>query len=326
MDHISLVIPTHNRYRTLRITMPYYLRQKNVKEIIIVDDGSNDETESYISKLKEKDSRIVYIKHSKRMGPSCARNTGINRASNNYVLIGEDDVIFHYNYSRVLSRALRKLNADIVGGRLLFLKHNETLESCISRHHKQTLDGKIIKEPLFFGDFSAERTESVLFLHACVLFRKEVFDVVRYDENYLYNYFREETDIFLNAKEKGFKIFLIKDAVAFHLPTISRSRGGCRHFDSKSVVLKILAGPRKLAAYNLSSPLLRTIFHQLDIDDCIMKFINNNYFVEKYFSVLKKEFHLNNRKTYYKLFFAKHLLMEKLLFLQRLIRSCLCIN
>jgi glycosyltransferase involved in cell wall biosynthesis len=321
MNEISLIIPTHNRYWALKITMPHYLKQKNVKEIIVVNDGSNDATESYISNIKKKDSRIIYIKNQKRVGPHRARNIGINVASGNYLLIGEDDVIFQDNYSMVLLNAMRGFDADIVGGRLLFLKNGESLESCISRYENRAayLSRNIIKEP-FSEDFSSKRTGFVLFLHACALFKKNVFNVVRYDENYKYNYFREETDIFLNAKANGFKVLYAGDAVAFHLSTIARARGGCRHFDCDSIALKILGSPRKLASNNLASPILRTVFYQLDIDDCIMKFLNNNYFIDKYFYLLRKELRLHRGKSYYKLAFARHLLREKALFIKNLVR------
>lgn len=314
MNNISLVIPTYNRCNVLKLTMPYYLKQKNVHQIIVVDDASTDETESYLTGLSAKNSCVTYIRQKRRMGPHHARNTALCYVSGDYVLVGEDDVIFPENYSHTLQKLMADLNVDIAGGQLLYLNNDQTIAEDVSnpKATQTDFDGDIITAPLFLGKFSSKKTQNALFLHACALFRKEIFDTIRWDETYQYNYFREETDVYLNARAKGFKILYTNDVAVFHLPAIRRVSGGCRHFQSRSIVLKLLASPRKISSYNLSSPLLRTLFYRLDFDDCVMKIINNNYFIDKYFPLLKNEMNLNHSKNYYKIAFAKNLIKERL--------------
>lgn len=85
---ISVVIPTFNRAHFLKKTIDSALNQtfKNY-EVIVVDDGSNDNTkevaESYGNKIK-------YI-YQKNAGPSSARNTGIMHASGTYIAFLDSD-------------------------------------------------------------------------------------------------------------------------------------------------------------------------------------------------------------------------------------------
>ena len=148
--------------------MPTYLKQKNVKEIIVVNDASTDDTESYFLELSRHvhHPRIRYVKHNIRKGPSAARNTGLNMVSSKYVLFGEDDVAFSDDYSLVLLKTMEKFGVDIVGGRLLSLKKGETFDDRVERYRrsKQThID--LINKQLVLGNFTVNTTEPVMFLH-----------------------------------------------------------------------------------------------------------------------------------------------------------------
>jgi glycosyltransferase involved in cell wall biosynthesis len=60
-------------------------------EIIVVDDGSTDNTDNIIKEFQKKDKRIKYIKHNKNKGGSAARNTGIKAARAEYVAFQDSD-------------------------------------------------------------------------------------------------------------------------------------------------------------------------------------------------------------------------------------------
>lgn len=51
---ISIIIPTRNRAYTLEKVLESYYIQKNVDEIIIIDDGSNDNTEEIVNTFTKK--------------------------------------------------------------------------------------------------------------------------------------------------------------------------------------------------------------------------------------------------------------------------------
>lgn len=93
--NFSVVIPSYNLGKTLDCTVDSILNQTlNNVEIIIVDDASTDKfTIDRINKLKSnKDIKVIFL--DKNGGIAHTRNTGIKRASSNYILcIDSDDYI-----------------------------------------------------------------------------------------------------------------------------------------------------------------------------------------------------------------------------------------
>ena len=87
---ISVIIPTFNRAYLLYRAIKSVLQQtyKNL-EIIIVDDGSKDNTEEIIRNISDK--RIKYVKHSKNKGLSASRNTGILISTGEFIAFLDDD-------------------------------------------------------------------------------------------------------------------------------------------------------------------------------------------------------------------------------------------
>ena len=92
MPVISVVIPTYNRAHLIKRAIDSVLSQTYQDfELIIVDDGSNDNTEDIVKNIN--DDRIRYIRHNKNKGSSAARNTGIENSKGEYIaFLDSDDV------------------------------------------------------------------------------------------------------------------------------------------------------------------------------------------------------------------------------------------
>ncbi|MFA6918692.1 MAG: glycosyltransferase family 2 protein [Patescibacteria group bacterium] len=89
---ISIVIPTHNRSEILaNVSVPSVINQiyKNW-ELIIVDDGSTDNTREVCVKVMENDSKIKYY-YKENGGQGSARNFGIRMAKGDFVLLLDSD-------------------------------------------------------------------------------------------------------------------------------------------------------------------------------------------------------------------------------------------
>lgn len=100
---VSVVIPTHNREGLLPRAIDSVLAQTyNYIEIIIVDDGSKDNTEEVVQKYMHEHENIRYIKHEKALGGNAARNSGIRAASGEYVAGLDDDDEFTPDRIKVL--------------------------------------------------------------------------------------------------------------------------------------------------------------------------------------------------------------------------------
>lgn len=89
---VSVIIPTYNRARLLPRAIQSVLNQTyNNFELIIVDDGSIDNTEDVVKKFQKSDPRIIYIKNDKNKGPSASRNIGIEIAKGEYIAFQDSD-------------------------------------------------------------------------------------------------------------------------------------------------------------------------------------------------------------------------------------------
>jgi glycosyltransferase involved in cell wall biosynthesis len=87
---VSVVTPTYNHAETLPRAIDSVLAQTFEDfEYIVVDDASTDDTESVVDSYD--DERIQYVRHEKNKGGSAARNTGIERASGEYVAFLDAD-------------------------------------------------------------------------------------------------------------------------------------------------------------------------------------------------------------------------------------------
>ena len=87
----SVVICTYNRADALPGSAGSVLAQEFEDfELIIVDDGSTDDTEAVVSSLIEADARVRYVRRENG-GLSRARNSGIEAARGRFVIFLDDD-------------------------------------------------------------------------------------------------------------------------------------------------------------------------------------------------------------------------------------------
>ena len=93
---VSIITPSFNSAKFIAETIQSVQHQTHQNwEMIIVDDGSFDETEHIVRSIIEKDKRIQFYKLTQNSGPAIARNTGIEKASGKYMtFIDADDIWF----------------------------------------------------------------------------------------------------------------------------------------------------------------------------------------------------------------------------------------
>ncbi|NNL78108.1 MAG: glycosyltransferase family 2 protein, partial [Desulfobacterales bacterium] len=87
---VSVIIPSYNYAHGLPHTVKSVLKQSSVSEIIIVDDGSSDNTAEVVADLQKNDRRIQFVYQS-NAGPAAARNRGLERATADYVMLLDAD-------------------------------------------------------------------------------------------------------------------------------------------------------------------------------------------------------------------------------------------
>ena len=119
---ISVIIPVYNVEKYLENSVKSVLAQTfGDFEIIMVDDGSFDNSPAICDSLVEKDSRVRVI-HKKNEGVSVARNTGLDAVKGDYIFFMDSDDLITENCFDVLMTALKTNDADIAMGNLYYTR------------------------------------------------------------------------------------------------------------------------------------------------------------------------------------------------------------
>lgn len=113
-DQVTLVVPTYNRAHLLHDAIQSTLQQTHPNwEMIIIDDGSTDDTEATVRKYLENDPRIKYFKNPGK-GVSAARNHGIQMAQSQYIaFLDDDDISLPHRFESQM-KAMKKSGAGFV--------------------------------------------------------------------------------------------------------------------------------------------------------------------------------------------------------------------
>ncbi|MBU1076417.1 MAG: glycosyltransferase family 2 protein [Spirochaetes bacterium] len=89
MPLISVIIPTYNRARFVSLAIQSVLEQTfEDLELIVIDDGSTDETKDVVNRIRDK--RLQYHYQFNR-GPASARNNGLKQVSGSYIAFLDSD-------------------------------------------------------------------------------------------------------------------------------------------------------------------------------------------------------------------------------------------
>ena len=114
-NKISAIVPVYNVEKQLNRCVESLINQTHKDlEIILVDDGSTDNSGSLCDELAKTDSRIKVI-HQENRGLSGARNSGLDVATGSYIFFVDSDDYLDTIALKKLLYHLQRCNADIVG-------------------------------------------------------------------------------------------------------------------------------------------------------------------------------------------------------------------
>ena len=155
---VSIVIPCHNSAATIGETIEACLAQSfsGQIEVIVVDDGSTDQTAMIVTKYPE----VRYLYQSNK-GPAAARNRGWRAASGSIVCFTDSDCVPNPCWVARLVAAYNDHQIGGVGGSYSLLNPDSLLASCIHqeimyRHHRMG------KQAVFLGSYNASFRRRVL--------------------------------------------------------------------------------------------------------------------------------------------------------------------
>ena len=176
---ISVIIPAYNveKYINRCIESIIYQDYKNI-EVIIINDGSTDNTREICEQYIKQDKRTRLINTENR-GAGSARNTGIENANGKYFsFIDADDFICEHYYSR-LYEMIKNTNADIAEGHYKRVKsYNENVFTNTGEQREYTNIEKLL---ILYGENETEYINSVSATNT--LYRKELFEKDKFPIN-----------------------------------------------------------------------------------------------------------------------------------------------
>jgi len=106
---ISVYIPTHNRRILLARAIQSVLEQDHKDfELIIVNDGSTDDTAEYLDEVRTRDERVRIINNNKSMGACKSRNLAIQSAQGEFVTGLDDDDYYRRDHLSTLLAEYQK--------------------------------------------------------------------------------------------------------------------------------------------------------------------------------------------------------------------------
>ena len=114
MSKISVVVPVYNAEKYLDKCINSVLRQKYKDlELILINDGSSDNSLNICNKYKEKDSRVSVI-NQKNRGSIEARKVGIDICKSEYITFLDADDWLDLNTFEILNKELTRSKSDVV--------------------------------------------------------------------------------------------------------------------------------------------------------------------------------------------------------------------
>ena len=190
---ISIIIPVYNCEKYIDDAIESILSQDYSQlEIIVVDDGSTDNSAKIIKSYNN--PKIKYL-YQENLGPAAARNKGIKFASGDFIAFLDADDLWPEN--KLIQQLKEFMNNDELNISMGKIKYVELPDA--TRNNRMLLDPDDTFKYVNLG---------------AGLFKKDVFDKVGYfDEKFM---FWEDLDWFLRAYEKNVSLKFIESVVLLY--------------------------------------------------------------------------------------------------------------
>lgn len=183
---ISVIVPVYNVAPYLSRTLDSILAQTYSSiEVILVDDGSTDDTGAICDQYSAKDNRIVVI-HKSNAGVSAARNDGLRVATGDYIGFVDGDDLLEKDMLKILVKNAKKYRADISVCNMDTVDVDGRLET-VYEYTTKSMDAEEIVQGYFFN----QSVKSIMYSQCNKIFSRKVlsgieFRPYRYCEDILF--------------------------------------------------------------------------------------------------------------------------------------------
>lgn len=201
-ETISIIVAAFNAGMTLREAVTsVYAQSYSGWELILVDDGSNDDTASICDEFGRMDSRVRVI-HTENRGVSAARNSGIDAATGEWLAFLDADDVLHPEFCKLMFEAVHSEKADMACCSLLRYEDG-------TRPFPQNPQSVEIKRTLLTGKEAVEagfyQTHGMHPSLSGRIMNRRIWDGIRLTEHLRY----EDLDIFYRLWIKATTIIFV---------------------------------------------------------------------------------------------------------------------
>ena len=114
MTKLTFIIPVYNEIKTIEKLIKKILKLNIKKQIIVIDDGSNDGTEQILRKYKNLLDKLII--HKKNLGKGAAIKSGQKHVNGKYVAIQDADLEYNPNDLKKIINEMDKKNLKVMYG------------------------------------------------------------------------------------------------------------------------------------------------------------------------------------------------------------------
>lgn len=196
---VSVVMPSFNNDLTyMKLSVESILTQNYPHfELIIVDDGNNEECLDYLRKLNTNLENVTVIFNSKRQGIAKSLNQGLESAKGKYVMRADlDDIDIAQRMRRQVEYLEQHPDVDILGSKVAIIDKEGNLTGTwhVKEQHQDLRNEVYMHCPM---------------CHPSVMYRKEkILAIGGYDKNFR---FSEDYELWTRAFKKGLKFYNLQE-------------------------------------------------------------------------------------------------------------------
>ena len=184
-ENITVIVSVYNVETYLNKCLDSLINQtyKNL-EIIVINDGSTDNSGEICQEYAQKDNRIIYIE-KENGGLSDARNVGLDKMTGSYVTFIDSDDWVELDYVEILYKKIIEYQADISVGN--YYSYNEDEEIYYFHIYGNSYYEKVYDNVSIFENlYESQEMKSFALISACgKLYKAKLFDYLRFDKGKL---------------------------------------------------------------------------------------------------------------------------------------------
>lgn len=254
----SIIIPTYNRAEFLSGAVMSILDQGFTDwELLIVDDGSTDNTKAIVNGFKDDRIKYIFQENAER---SAARNNGIDNAEGKYICFLDSDDLFERNHLSELHKFIFRNNNEVT----MYFTGASTLKNGVI-NKSETPTNNDFNPPFFLEN---------AIIPARVSIHRDIFNKFKFDDRCI---IVEDTVLWCEIAAEYSVKYLDKPTIVYHL------------HDENSV------NNKRNNAYKKRIKGLKILFNHKPVGKILSRATKNKQYINCYFGMARHQA-LNNNK------------------------------